>query len=89
MGNNRFHRPRLQVMEICRWMSAKVDRLVRSPMIPNRISSSEGARSLVRNWAMPVCVTKAWFWGGMRLTAILAIFGAGATAGSNLVNSIF
>ena len=93
MRNNRSHRPRLQVMEICRCKSAKVDRRVRQvrrPMIPNRISSSKGAKSLARNWAMPVCVTSSFYllcW--LNLTAIIAIFGAGATVGSNIVNSIF
>jgi hypothetical protein len=33
--------------------------------------------------------SRSLVFGGLRLTAILAIFGAGATVGSQIVNSIF
>jgi hypothetical protein len=76
-------------MEICLWLLARAD-LHQTPMIRNRRASlNKMARSLAKNWAMQVCSRSIALFCRGDLTIAAAIFGAGATVGSNIVNSIF
>lgn len=84
-----IRRLRLPITGICLWLLARAG-LAQLPMNQSRRANlSRMARSLARNWAMRVCSSVCSSTLTKKLTKVIAIFGAGATVGSNIVNSIF